>query len=110
MFRFIADPSTRAAELKAGGVDIITGPPVAQLKELATGDTTIVTVPAVRVIAYPFNTLQKPLGDVHVRARGRHRVSNAPLDAEEVRLRVSQHYRPRRRRSPVDARTDRRPC
>ena len=35
MFRFIADPSTRGAELKAGGVDIITGPPVAQLKELA---------------------------------------------------------------------------
>jgi peptide/nickel transport system substrate-binding protein len=60
-------------------VDIITGPPVAQLKELATGDTAIVTAPAVRVIAYPFNTLQKPLGDVRVR-----RALNLAVDREAI--------------------------
>ena len=87
MFRFIADPSTRAAELKAGGVDIITGPPVAQLKELATGDTTIVTVPAVRVIAYPINTLQKPLGDVRVR-----RALNLAVDRETIVKTLLQGY------------------
>lgn len=87
MFRFIADPSTRAAELKAGGVDIITGPPVAQLKELATGDTTIVTIPAVRVIAYPFNTLQKPLGDVRVR-----RALNLAVDRETIVKTLLQGY------------------
>jgi peptide/nickel transport system substrate-binding protein len=79
VFRFIPDPSTRAAELKAGGVDIITGPPVAQLKELATGDTTIVTIPAVRVIAYPMNTLQKPLDDVRVR-----RALNLAVDRDTI--------------------------
>src|SRR6266849_966939 len=56
VFRFIPDPSTRAAELKAGGVDIITGPPIAQLKELGAGATEIVAIPAARLIAYPINT------------------------------------------------------
>ncbi len=87
VFRFIADPSTRAAELKAGGVDIITGPPVAQLKELASGDTAIVTVPAVRVIAYPINTLQKPLGDVRVR-----RALNLAVDRETIVKTLLQGY------------------
>jgi peptide/nickel transport system substrate-binding protein len=87
IFRFIPDPSTRAAELKAGGVDIITGPPIAQLKELAAGDTAIVTVPAVRVIAYPFNTLQKPLGDVRVR-----RALNLAVDRETIVKTLLQGY------------------
>ncbi len=87
VFRFIADPSTRAAELKAGGVDIITGPPVAQLKELASGDTAIVTVPAVRVIAYPINTLQKPLGDVRVR-----RALNLAVDRGTIVKTLLQGY------------------
>ncbi len=86
-FRFIPDPSTRAAELKAGGVDIITGPPVAQLKELNSGDTAIVTVPAVRVIAYPFNTLQKPLGDVRVR-----RALNLAVDRDTIVKTLLQGY------------------
>jgi peptide/nickel transport system substrate-binding protein len=86
-FRFIPDPSTRAAELKAGGVDIITGPPVAQLKELASGDTAIVTAPAVRVIAYPFNTLQKPLSDVRVR-----RALNLAVDRESIVKTLLQGY------------------
>jgi peptide/nickel transport system substrate-binding protein len=87
VFRFIPDPSTRAAELKAGGVDIITGPPVAQLKELATGDTTIVTIPAVRVIAYPMNTLRKPLEDARVR-----RALNLAVDRETIVKTLLQGY------------------
>ena len=87
VFRVIPDPSTRAAELKAGGVDIITGPPVAQLKELASGDTTIVTIPAVRVIAYPMNTLQKPLDDVRVR-----RALNLAVDRETIVKTLLQGY------------------
>jgi peptide/nickel transport system substrate-binding protein len=79
VFRFIPDPSTRAAELKAGGVDIITGPPVAQLKELSTGDTAVVTVPAARSIAYPINTLQKPLNDVRVRLAINHAVDRETI-------------------------------
>ncbi len=87
VFRFIQDPSTRAAELKAGGVDIITGPPVAQLKELSTGDTEIVTVPAARLIAYPFNMLQKPLDDVRVR-----RALNYAVDRETIVKSLLQGY------------------
>src|SRR5262249_48471489 len=79
VFRTIADPSTRAAELRAGGVDIITSPPIAQMKELNTGDTTILTVPGARVIAYPINTLQKPLNDVRVR-----RALNYAVDREAI--------------------------
>ena len=79
VFRPIADPSTRAAELRAGGVDIITSPPIAQVKELNTGDTTILTVPGARVIAYPINALQKPLNDVRVR-----RALNYAVDRETI--------------------------
>ena len=78
-FRFIVDPSTRAAELRAGGVDIAINPPIAQVKELNTGDTTILTIPAARAIAYPINTLQKPLGDVRVR-----RALNYAIDREAI--------------------------
>src|SRR5882724_3756961 len=74
VFRAIADPSTRAAELKTGGVDIITNPPISQLKELSSSDTAVLAVPAARVIAYPFNTLQKPLSDVRVRRALNHAV------------------------------------
>ena len=79
VFRAIPDPSTRAAELKAGGVDIITNPPIAQVKELNAGETTVLNVPAARVIAYPINTLQKPLNDVRVR-----RALNYAVDRETI--------------------------
>jgi peptide/nickel transport system substrate-binding protein len=79
VFRPIADPSTRAAELRAGGVDIITSPPIPQVKELSSGDTTVLTVPGARVIAYPINTLQKPLNDVRVR-----RALNYAVDRETI--------------------------
>lgn len=79
VFRPIADPSTRAAELRAGGVDIITSPPIPQVKELNTGDTMILTVPGARVIAYPMNTREKPLNDVRVR-----RALNYAVDRETI--------------------------
>jgi peptide/nickel transport system substrate-binding protein len=79
VFRPIVDPSTRAAELRAGGVDIVSNPPIAQVKELAGGDTTILTVPGARIIAYPINTLQKPLTDVRVR-----RALNYAVDRESI--------------------------
>jgi peptide/nickel transport system substrate-binding protein len=87
VFRAIADPSTRAAELKTGGVDIITNPPIAQLKELNSGDTAVLAVPAARVIAYPFNTLQKPLSDVRVR-----RALNHAVDREAIVKTLLQGY------------------
>ena len=78
-FRFIADPSTRAAELRAGGVDVAINPPIAQIKELNTGDTQILTIPAGRAIAYSINTVQKPLDDVRVR-----RALNYAVDRESI--------------------------
>ena len=79
MFRPITDPSTRAAELRAGGVDIVTSPPIPQVAELNRGDTTVLTVPGARVIAYPMNILQKPLSDVRVR-----RALNYAVDRESI--------------------------
>jgi peptide/nickel transport system substrate-binding protein len=79
VFRPIVDPSTRAAELRAGGVDIITNPPIPQVKELNAGETMILTVPGARVIAYPINTLQKPLNDVRVR-----RALNYAIDRDGI--------------------------
>ncbi len=87
VFRPIVDPSTRAAELRAGGVDIVSNPPIPQVKELSTGDTTIMTVPGARVIAYPMNTLQKPLNDVRVR-----RALNYAVDREAIVKSLLQGY------------------
>lgn len=85
MFRFITDPSTRAAEVRAGGVDIAVNPPIAQLKELNTGDSQILTVPAARAIAYSMNTQKKPLDDVRVR-----RALNYAIDRESIVRHVLQ--------------------
>jgi peptide/nickel transport system substrate-binding protein len=79
VFRPIIDPSTRAAELRAGGVDIVTNPPIPQVKELNAGDTMTLTVPGARVIAYPIHTLQKPLNDVRIR-----RALNYAVDRETI--------------------------
>ena len=86
-FRFITDPSTRAAEVRAGGVDIAVNPPIAQLKELNSGDSQILTVPAARAIAYPINTLKKPLDDVRVR-----RAMNLAVDRESIVRSLLQGY------------------
>src|SRR5262249_58896328 len=82
-----AHPRPRRAGPRAGGPTPTPGPPVAQLKELASGDTAIVTIPAVRVIAYPMNTLQKPLGDVRVR-----RALNLAVDRETIVKTLLQGY------------------
>jgi peptide/nickel transport system substrate-binding protein len=86
-FRFITDPSTRAAELKAGGVDIAINPPIAQIKELSAGETQILTVAAARAIAYSINTTQKPLNDVRVR-----RALNYAVDRESIVKNLLQGY------------------
>ena len=67
VFRVIKDASTRAAELRAGGVDIIAGPPVPQLDMLDAGDTQVAPVKGGRVIIYPFNMSQKPFDNRKVR-------------------------------------------
>ena len=65
--RPIPDPATRAAELKAGGVQIITSPPVALLKDLQVGDTEVLPLKGSRLIIYPFNTTTRPFDDARVR-------------------------------------------
>ena len=55
VFRAIRDASTRAAELRSGGVDIVAAPPVPQLEMLDSGDTQVVPVKGGRIIIYPFN-------------------------------------------------------
>jgi peptide/nickel transport system substrate-binding protein len=67
VFRVIKDPATRAAELRAGGVDIITNPPIGQLEVLDRGETQVVAAKAGRVIMYPFNLKQPPFDNLKVR-------------------------------------------
>jgi peptide/nickel transport system substrate-binding protein len=67
VFRVIKDPGTRAAELRAGGVDIITNPPIPQLDMLDRGDTQVVAAKAGRVIMYPFHLKQAPFDNRKVR-------------------------------------------
>ncbi len=55
IFRAIRDASTRAAELRSGGVDIIATPPAPQLEMIDSGDTQVVPVKGGRIIIYPFN-------------------------------------------------------
>jgi peptide/nickel transport system substrate-binding protein len=67
VFRAIKDPSTRAAELRSGGVDIIAAPPVPQLDMLDQGDTQVVPVKGGRIIIYPFQLKQAPFDNRKVR-------------------------------------------
>jgi peptide/nickel transport system substrate-binding protein len=67
VFRVIKDASTRAAELRSGGVDIIAAPPVPQLDLLDTGETAVMPVKGGRVIIYPFQTRQAPFDRREVR-------------------------------------------
>lgn len=87
VFRPILDPSTRAAELKAGGVDVIINPPLPQVKELGAGATTVLRVEGGRLIAYPINTLKKPLDDVRVR-----RAINYAVDRESIVKSILQGF------------------
>ncbi len=67
VLRPIADPTTRAAELKANGVQIIGGPPLSQLRELDGNGMTLLPLKGARTIIHAFNTTKKPFDDVRVR-------------------------------------------
>jgi peptide/nickel transport system substrate-binding protein len=67
VFRPIKDATTRAAELRSGGVDIIATPPVPQLDMLDAGETQVVPVKGGRIIIYPFNLTQAPFDNRKVR-------------------------------------------
>ena len=67
VFRTIRDASTRAAELRSGGVDIVAAPPVPQLDTLDAGETQVVPVKGGRVIIYPFNVSAPPFDSRKVR-------------------------------------------
>ena len=66
-FRAIKDPSTRTAELRTGGVDIIVAPPVPQLELLDRGETQVAAVKGGRMLIFPFNLKQPPFDNVKVR-------------------------------------------
>ena len=67
VFRPIKDATTRAAELRSGGVDVIAGPPVPQLDALDSGETQVVPVKGGRIIIYLFNVTQPPFDKQKVR-------------------------------------------
>ena len=67
VFRAIRDASTRAAELRSGGVDIIATPPAPQLEMIDSGDTQVTPVKGGRIIIYPFNVSAAPFNDRRVR-------------------------------------------
>ena len=67
VFRTIRDASTRAAELRSGGVDIVAAPPVPQLEMLDSGDTQVVPIKGGRIIIYPFNVSAPPFDNRKVR-------------------------------------------
>ncbi len=67
VFRAIRDASTRAAELRSGGVDIIATPPLPQLDMLDAGETQVVPVKGGRIIIYPFDVTHAPFDNRKVR-------------------------------------------
>jgi peptide/nickel transport system substrate-binding protein len=67
VFRPIKDPSTRAAELRAGGVDIIVAPPIPQLDLLDRGETQVTPVKGGRILIFPFHLKQPPFDNPKVR-------------------------------------------
>jgi peptide/nickel transport system substrate-binding protein len=77
--RPIADPTTRVAELKTGGVQVIDAPPVSQLAELEGGKTEPVVIKGARLIMHAFNTTKPPFNDVRVR-----QAVNYAVDRESI--------------------------
>jgi peptide/nickel transport system substrate-binding protein len=65
--RPIGDPTTRVAELRTGGVQVVEAPPVAQLAELEGGNTEPVVIKGARLIMHAFNTTKPPFNDVRMR-------------------------------------------
>jgi peptide/nickel transport system substrate-binding protein len=68
IFRLLKDPSTRIAELRTGGVDIVYGIPLPELATLASSpDTQVIQTKGARTISYPFNATKPPFDDLRVR-------------------------------------------
>ena len=88
VLRPIADPATRVAELKTGGVQIIQEPSLAQLKELQNDpNTELKLLKGGRLIIHPFNTTEPPFDDVRVR-----QAANYAVDRTSILQRVLENY------------------
>ena len=88
VLRPIADPATRVAELKTGGVQIIQEPSLAQVKELQNDpNTELKLLKGGRLIIHPFNTTEPPFDDVRVRL-----AANYAVDRTSILQRVLENY------------------
>lgn len=88
VLRPIADPATRVAELKTGGVQIIQEPSLAQLKEIQSDSSTeLKLLKGGRLIIHPFNTTEPPFDDVRVR-----RAANYAVDRTSILQKVMEGY------------------
>ena len=88
VLRPIADPATRVAELKTGGVQIIQEPSLAQVKELQNDpNTELKLLKGGRLIIHPFNTTEPPFDDVRVR-----QAANYAVDRTSILQRVLENY------------------
>jgi peptide/nickel transport system substrate-binding protein len=88
VLRPIADPATRVAELKTGGVQIIQAPALAQVKELQQDpNTEMKLLKGGRIIIYPFNTTKPPFDDPRVR-----KAVNHAVDREGILKNVLEGY------------------
>jgi peptide/nickel transport system substrate-binding protein len=68
VLRPIPDPTTRVAELRAGGVDIIQAPPLPLLADIQNDpNTELVELVGARTIQYRINAAKAPFDDVRVR-------------------------------------------
>jgi len=88
VLRPIADPATRVAELKTGGVQIIQEPSLTQVKELHNDpNTELKLLKGGRLIIHPFNTTEPPFDDVRVR-----QAANYAVDRTSILQRVLENY------------------
>jgi peptide/nickel transport system substrate-binding protein len=88
VLRPIADPATRVAELKTGGVQIIQEPSLAQVKELQNDpNTELKLLKGGRLIIHPFNTTEPPFDDVRVR-----QAVNYAVDRTLILQKVLENY------------------
>ena len=88
VLRPIADPATRVAELKTGGVQIIQEPSLAQVKELQNDpNTELKLLKGGRLIIHPFNTTEPPFDDLRVR-----QAANYAVDRTSILQRVLENY------------------